>query len=182
MHVRDVLVGPRDEIPFTRHDQELAGASRKIGPGKHVEEALLCCLGVARRPFARVRRLGCGCSSSVLAGSRASNHEESCTTGNGLRRDDKHLSSRHAVRSNVGPLHCVATSVTCEASLPPTSRGPKGRFIKRHFGAITHFETRNHLDALHHWGFRTSIVPPVLGDSPQAESTSHAPEHSLRAR
>ena len=97
VHVRDIRVGPRDEIAFTRHDQELAGASRKIGPGQHVEEALLCCLGVARRRFARVRRLGCRCLPSVLAGSRTSNHEESCATGNPPRRDDKHLSCRHGV-------------------------------------------------------------------------------------
>ena len=94
VHEREIRVGSRDEIAFTRHDQELASASRKIGTGKHVEESLLCRLGVARRRFARVGR-----------GSSTSNHEENCATGNPLRRNGKHPSSRHAVRSNLGPPH-----------------------------------------------------------------------------
>ena len=53
VHVGDILVGPRDEIAFTRHDKELAGASRKIGPGKHVEESLSCGLGLAASLGAR---------------------------------------------------------------------------------------------------------------------------------
>ena len=40
VHIRDVRVGTRDEIALTRHDQKLAGASRKIGACKHVEETL----------------------------------------------------------------------------------------------------------------------------------------------
>ena len=50
------------------------------------------------------------------------------------------------------------------------------RSIERHLGRITHFETGNHLNALHHWGFPASRAPPVLGDRPSPASTSHARE------
>src|SRR5450631_378445 len=90
VHERDIRVGPRDEIAFTRHDQELAGASRKIGTGKHVEEALSRPLNVAWCCFAHVRRIGCGWASSVLAGIRTTNHEESCACQKDTKEEGLH--------------------------------------------------------------------------------------------
>ena len=43
MHILDVRVRPRDEVAFTRHDQELARSSGKIRPGEHCQEALSRC-------------------------------------------------------------------------------------------------------------------------------------------
>jgi hypothetical protein len=40
MHVRHVRVRPRDEVAFTRHDQELPGSSGKVCPSEHLQEAL----------------------------------------------------------------------------------------------------------------------------------------------
>ena len=40
VHVRHVRVRPRDEVAFTRHDQELAGSSGKVCPSEHLQEAL----------------------------------------------------------------------------------------------------------------------------------------------
>jgi hypothetical protein len=40
VHVRHVRVRPRDEVAFTRHDQELPGSSGKVRPSEHVQEAL----------------------------------------------------------------------------------------------------------------------------------------------
>jgi hypothetical protein len=48
VHVRDVRVSPRDEVSFTRHDQELTRSSGKIRPGEPLQEALSRC-GIVRR-------------------------------------------------------------------------------------------------------------------------------------
>ena len=40
MHERHVGVGPRDEIAFTWHDQELASTSGEVRPSEHLKEAL----------------------------------------------------------------------------------------------------------------------------------------------
>src|ERR1700690_3446603 len=111
VHIGDIRVGPRDEIAFTWHDQKLAGATRKIGPCKHVEETLLCSLGLARRRFARVRLMGCGCLSRVLTGSRTTNHEESCGCQKDTKEEEIHAD---LLRARILAAYNMLTSPTMQ--------------------------------------------------------------------
>src|ERR1700722_18203191 len=71
-------------------DQKLAGASRKIGRCKHIEETPLCSSGLARHRFACERLICCRCLSRVLTGSRTTNDEESCACQKDTKEEGIH--------------------------------------------------------------------------------------------